>query len=324
MDQSTFEKIVSRAAQAPSVHNAQPTRWRLQGGQIWIAQDPSVTLPHADPDGHSMALSCGAAIEATIIALSNAGFTAKVVDVWENDDRHSWPRHRMAAVVTVSKGIKTDSLAKHLEDRFTWRGAFGAAAPALFGWNRPDTILIMDAPRRQWLAALNDRASLKILRDGAFRKELLSWMRLRPQHPRVQFDGMNQQALGLTRGMARRLALGFGPLWRVLDLMRQSGPMTAQYDVTLTAPLIACFHRPINESPVVTGRAYMRFWLEATSLGLAGWPMAALSDDPNARKEIEAQLAIPPNQRLVQVMRLGKMGGTRPPRARRPLTELIP
>ena len=85
----------------------------------------------------------------------------------------------------------------------------------------------------------------------------------------------------------------------------------------------ASFHRPIGESAVSSGRAYLRLCLEAAHLGLAGWPMAALTDDPDAAEQISVQLAIGPDRQLIQVLRFGVPTGTPPPRARRPLQELI-
>ena len=188
MDQAEFVRIVENAAMAPSVHNAQPARWRLVDGQIWVAHDLIVQLPHADPTGDGIGAPCG--------------------------------------------GDETGAS--------TW------------------------------------------------------------------------------------LLLGFGALWPWLHLLGRTSRMTAQSDFTLTAPILACFHRPKTESPVTSGCAYLRFWLEATSLGLAGWPMAGLTDDADARSEICAHHSIPQDHKLIQVIRLGQPTGPRPPQARRPLSELIP
>ena len=99
--------------------------------------------------------------------------------------------------------------------------------------------------------------------------------------------------------------------------------MTAEAAATRTAPVIAGFHRAAEEDPVSSGRQYLRLWLAATSLGMAGWPMAALTDDPEARAEMERLLVLPPGRRLIQVLRFGMPTDAAPPRARRPLSELI-
>jgi nitroreductase len=328
MHSDLFAEIVTTAALAPSIHNAQPTRWRLVDGTIWVAVDLLVRLPQADPNGDGIALSCGAAVEATVLALSKAGFDAQVNDVWHDDDRHSWLGHRIGAMITYHSGAdidqKADGIAAHLPDRFTWRGAFLDTSAALFGWSRPDTVLVLDQPTKAWIAGLNDAASLGILRDAAFRLELLSWFRLTNDHPRASCDGMNLQALRMTLWGGYQLRAGFGPLWRLLDVFGRTKHLTAEASVTQTAAVIACFHCDKDASPVANGRAYLRLLLEATALGFASWPMAALTDSDHAAQQIIAQLSVPPDRQLVQVIRLGVPTGEQPLRARRPLAELAP
>lgn len=323
MTPEQFHSVVARARLAPSIHNAQPARWQLDGETIHIYADLNIALPNADPTGQGIGLSCGAAVEATVLALSEIGIGAKVSDVWDEDDRNFLQGHRLAARIILQDEVEPDGLAVHLSDRFTWRGPFAPENPALYGWTRADTALVFDRPQRDWLATLNDVASLPILRQKPFRTELMSWMRLTPDHPRVAYDGMALDALGMTAKIARKVTLGFGPLWPLLNALGRTENLTAEAPVTRTAPLIACFHRPKSESAVTTGRAYLRLWLEATALGLAGCPMAALSDTPEAAAQIAQQFGIPRDRRLVQVMRFGIPTGQQPARARRPIMELI-
>lgn len=315
-----FRQVVARANLAPSIHNAQPARWRLRGHVIEVAADLSVKLPHADPTGEAIGLSCGAAVEATLVALP---FAAQVEDVWAHDDVHSWSGHRMAARITVKDAANADALSPQLERRYTWRGAFKPTPPRLFGWTREDTFFVMDEPTRGWIAGLNDAASLGILRDRAFRRELLSWMRLTAGHARYRFDGLSLAALRMDAQIAKTVKLGFGPLWSVMDFFGRTAAMTAEADVTMTAPVLACFHRPVEESAVASGRAYLRLCLEAAHLDLSAWPMAALTDDPLPAGEISQHFGIGPERKLIQILRLGAPSGAQTPRARRPLEELI-
>ena len=76
-----FEAIVALANLAPSIQNAQPARWRLVGDRIEIGADRSIILPQADPTGRHIGLSCGAALEATVLALSKHGVGGTVTDL---------------------------------------------------------------------------------------------------------------------------------------------------------------------------------------------------------------------------------------------------
>src|SRR5206468_446479 len=67
--------LVDEARRAPSVHNIQPARWAaLERGVLALRADPARTLPIADPSGHDVRISLGAACEGMSIALSRRGF----------------------------------------------------------------------------------------------------------------------------------------------------------------------------------------------------------------------------------------------------------
>ncbi|WP_368187457.1 hypothetical protein [Aestuariibius sp. HNIBRBA575] len=317
LNDQSFRSVVARACLAPSVHNIQPTRWHRSDDGIDVFCDLTQSLPVGDPHHLDAGLSSGAAIEATVLALSEMGVSAQVEERW---DAHS--DLKPVAHIRLQSGLQ-DGLSRQLENRFTWRGKFADQTPDLFGWSRSDTFVITDAKRRNWLAELNDQTSYRIMQNPAFRKELLSWMRLRDTHPRLGLDGMGREACQMSDLQARMAGLALGPLWGMLNLFGATKSITSEAEATKSAPVIAAFHQPTEASPIARGRAYLRMWLEATSLGFSGWPMAALSDDPSANAEICARLGIGADRDLVQVIRFGVAMGPPPARARRPLDELI-
>lgn len=321
ISQDIFEMCAQRAALAPSVHNIQPARWKREADVLSLFCDTNICLPAADPTGVASALSCGAVLEGMILALSAHGLGGDVVLTGNS----TTPHQGLVAVahVTLSGTTEVDGLHDQLEHRFTSRGAFQAEPLALYGWTRGDTRLVMDEAGRGALATYNDDASLAILNDASFRSELLSWMRLQPSHPRAGLDGMDRAALGITATQARGLMRVFGRFWPILHRLGQTKRLISEADITSTTPLIALFHRDIHENPVETGRAYLRLCLEAASLGLAGWPMAAIGDHVATRHAVEQQFGISSDRRLVQAIRFGVPTGDAPPRARRPLSEII-
>jgi len=317
-----LEACVVRAGLAPSAHNAQPARWTLDTDGATLFCDLRDTLPASDPEGRATALGCGAALEAMVLALSAHGFGAEV-DLAEAPRFNRGRGLETVAHLRFTEAAAEDPLHRQLERRFTWRGSFDAAPMELYGWSRSDARQVLDDKGRAWLAERNDWASLQMLRDKGLRHELLDWMRLAPRHPRTGLDGMDRAALNLARAPAAALPLVFGPLWRGLDAARLTPRLTAESAATRTAPVIALFHRPRGEHPVESGRAYLRLGLEAASLGMAGWPMSALSDHPAINGETCTRFGIAPDRRLIQAIRFGKPSGAAPPRARRPLSELL-
>ncbi|GBG39182.1 putative NAD(P)H nitroreductase [Mycobacterium montefiorense] len=77
-DVATIRTVLSLASRAPSVHNTQPWRWRVEEQSLHLYSDASRRLPNTDPDGRDLTLSCGAALNHCVIALAAIGWRAKV------------------------------------------------------------------------------------------------------------------------------------------------------------------------------------------------------------------------------------------------------
>lgn len=75
---SEVERAVSFGVRAPSIHNTQPWRWVYRPGVLELYADRSRQLPALDPDGRSMVLSCGAALELTRLGFAPAGWRTEV------------------------------------------------------------------------------------------------------------------------------------------------------------------------------------------------------------------------------------------------------
>jgi nitroreductase len=77
LDRATVEAVLAVAVRAPSIHNTQPWRWRLAGGNLELLADRARQLEVADPDGHSLLVSCGAAAHLTELGLRGAGLAVR-------------------------------------------------------------------------------------------------------------------------------------------------------------------------------------------------------------------------------------------------------
>ena len=73
-----FREIVELACRAPSVHNTQPWLWRAEGSRLRLYADRRRQLMHADPDGRTMVLSCGAALHHAQVAAEGLGWQVTV------------------------------------------------------------------------------------------------------------------------------------------------------------------------------------------------------------------------------------------------------
>ncbi len=77
-DAGTVRTALTLASRAPSVHNSQPWRWRVDAASLHLYSDSSRQLPNIDPDGRDLMLSCGAALHHCIVAFAAVGWRSKV------------------------------------------------------------------------------------------------------------------------------------------------------------------------------------------------------------------------------------------------------
>ncbi|MEM7723203.1 MAG: nitroreductase family protein [Pseudomonadota bacterium] len=323
MTPDLFRSLVARASLAPSVHNVQPALWRLDGEDILLIEDATRRLNAADPTGHDAAISLGAAYEGLRLAAAEEGLISHI-------DRSpgTLGDQQVVARITLTDGGTPDPLSAVVEARQSWRGAFALPTSedrqSVRQLAAEDSAVLVTPDQIATVAALNDRASYRFMVQNTFRAELLSWMRLRPGHPRWSIDGLNAQALRL--GLAERLGAGIvmGAAFPVLRRLGLAAPLLAEAPKTRGAAGILVLHRPAEEDPFESGRAFYRAWLRMEAAGLGAAVMAALADDAEAARDIRALAGIPEDRRIVSAFRIGR----RPPhdqvpRARRPLEELI-
>lgn len=76
LDAATLEKLISAAVAAPSVHNTQPWRYRLDPGTttIEVRAAPDRGLRHTDPIGRALHVSVGAAVFNLRVAVAHFGW----------------------------------------------------------------------------------------------------------------------------------------------------------------------------------------------------------------------------------------------------------
>lgn len=78
LDHAAVVEALTVAVRAPSIHNTQPWSWHLVDGVLALRADRTRQLAVADPDGHSLLISCGAALALTEVGLRAAGWSVAV------------------------------------------------------------------------------------------------------------------------------------------------------------------------------------------------------------------------------------------------------
>lgn len=68
------------------MHNTQPWRWRIDPAGLHLYADPARQLPHTDPDGRDLILSCGIALQHCVTAFAAVGWRSRVRRLPDPDD----------------------------------------------------------------------------------------------------------------------------------------------------------------------------------------------------------------------------------------------
>lgn len=329
LEGETLRGIVAEARLAPSVHNVQPTRWRVDGASVELIGDRARSIPVADPAWRDWRLSHGAALEGFDIALRARGLQLADLSVAPE----AAPRGAHGVETIARFGVAATAEAQRAEPittRVSWRGTFKAAdrevAHALdaLAVAHTDLHLIRGTRDIAEAARLADVAGLHFLRLDAHRAELMHWMRLKRSHSGYARDGLNAAAMALSPVEAWGAGLVLGPLFRPLDAIGLAAPLTSEAAKTRTAAAVVLLHRRKGEDPFVSGRAFYRAWLAMERLGLKGCPMSVLADWPQARDELHARYKLGADRHIVCVFRIGvPSSAPKQAHARLPVDELI-
>jgi hypothetical protein len=328
LDRALLEELIAKVRLTPSVHNIQPTRWRLIGSDtLLLLEDVLRRLPAADPSGHDVRLSHGAAIEGLSLALDRRGL--RIAEVEPLSDATVSDGLLPVARIAIAAGGEPDGLADFVAARASWRGGFrpvdqaGEAALSTVSAMAGDVRLVRGAEAIAAIAQLADEAGFHFLCDDAHRAELLGWLRLSRSDPAYQRDGLSAEAMAMPGVFAFGTGLVLGPLFPLLRRLGLAATLASERGKFANSA-VALFHRAEGEDPLVTGRAFYRAWLAMTAQRLAACPVSVLADWPASNRQLVERHGVPAGRRLVNVFRLGLPNGApSEARARLPVAELI-
>jgi nitroreductase len=302
----TLESLVREAARAPSVHNVQPARWRFEpAGDVILFRALDRTLPVADPAGHDVQASLGAAFEGMVIALSRLGFTLGA----PVPERAAQAEGCEAVVrARISGGATLDPLAASVSERRSYRGRFTRRGARELASARTlaaeDVRVIDDALDIRLASKAHDDATWRFESRREYHAELWSWLRLSRRDPRYRRDGLNADCLALSG--AERLAglVLLRPfVFSVLARLRVARFLVSEASQVKSAIALVLFIPRRSDSAFDVGRRFYRLWLEITAAGLHAVPMSASADDAVTRARYEKD--IPRDRRLANVLRVG-------------------
>ncbi len=310
---------------APSAHNTQPWRLIVTGrSRFSVAWDLDRWLDVADPGGENMAYSLGCAIEAASCVgpieyepsgstdlLADDGFAGEVQVKGTHDANRM---HLLRARRTNRAPFRSDPPPSSTLRELEGQAESGGVALAVVS-GRADI-------RR--LARLTAEGATGCLREDAYLRELLRWLRLSRREPDWDEDGFTPETLLLDpltarlvrwlkrSGRARRAATRLG--------MASMMGLQAAAAVRKSGALLLLSNQDTSPQGFIRGgRALMRLWLTATRAGLAVQPVHFPLALDSTRPEVLRLFGADRSSHPVTLIRIGYARRPAPPSSRLPL-----
>ncbi|TQF35236.1 Tat pathway signal protein [Bradyrhizobium sp. UNPF46] len=255
-------ELVRFATLAANSHNTQPWIFSARGNEITIAPDFTRRCPAVDPDDHHLFVSLGCAAENLILAASTLGWRAapvidgnRIVIALEEAPPAASP---LAAAIPVRQCTRavfdgrsaTPEILRRLED----------------ACREPDVTALLLTDRAA-IAGVTDyvlEGNSAQMRDKAFMRELMSWIRFNEAEALATMDGLFAPASGnpsLPSWLAR-------PLLKFFFTESGENKKYREQLASSSGVVVLAADRSDKAHWIAVGRACQRFGLQATALGL--------------------------------------------------------
>lgn len=313
-----LEELVHYATLAPSSHNTQCWKFRLEDNAISILPDLSRRCPVVDPDDHHLYVSLGCAAENLVQAAIAHGFLGSVTFDPSGDGVVRIALEPSLATVT--------QLFEAIPHRQCTRAKYDGKPLS------PEEIKLLETAgtgNGVRVMMLTERAEMETVLDyvvqgntaqinnNAFMKELKSWIRFNDQEATRTGDGLSGRTTG-NPSIPRWLG---SLLFKLLIRVQPENDKNTRY--IRSSAGIAVFVSDIDDKAhwVEVGRCYERFALQATALGIRNAFVNQPVEEASLRPEFARALGLA-SGRPDLVVRFGR-GAEMPSSLRRSLDAVI-
>ncbi|WP_291684024.1 Tat pathway signal protein [Bradyrhizobium sp.] len=286
---AVLTELVRCATLAANSHNTQAWRFALGESAITLVPDFARRTPVVDPDDHHLFASLGAAVENIVQAAPIFGLAATPHFDAGGDGRVVIElRAGDSAVSEMAAAIVKRQCTRAVYDGRTVPASDLRTLAAAGSSEGVDVVLLTERPAIDAVAALIIDGNTSQLREPAFRSELQHWLRFSYAAALSTGDGLFAPTTG-------NPALP-DPVGRMLfDLVVSADSENSKCLAQIASSAgLAVFVSGRSDRPhwIASGRAYQRFALQATALGIKHAFLNQAVEVPQVRQRLAEHLAL--------------------------------
>ncbi len=262
---SIESRLVHAATLAANSHNTQPWRFSIGQNRIGLRADPARRCPAVDPDDHHLFVSLGCAVENMVQAAGAAGVEA-------------WPSFNPDDGGSIDVALRPDVarntlLAAAIPRRQSTRANFDGSPISFTELDRlvsagsddaVELMLLTDRQAMERVLAAVIEGNTAQVNDPAFVAELRHWLRFSYREALTTLDGLFSGCTGnpvvpdlVGRGLFTLFYTAAGENQKYVEQVRSSSGIA-----------VIAAETDDRQGWVAAGRAFQRFALQATAMGL--------------------------------------------------------
>jgi len=285
-----MKQLIHYATMAPSGHNTQPWKFRIQQQMICICPDLSRRLPVVDPFDRELYISLGCAVENLVIAARHTGHAVSVEKISEDG---TVPLKIGPADGTPDNEGLFDAIQKRQSTR---RQYDGKPIPeddmerlASLPLEQGVTVLFVTDPKKtEAIISLVREGNHIQMQDRDFMRELVSWIRFNETEAGRFRDGLSSKAAG---SLSIPRVVGKFFMRYLLNANTQS-KKDEKYIRSSSALMVLLSENNDRDSWIRTGRSFERLALCTTSLGIKNAHINQPCEIPELRTKLQELLSV--------------------------------
>ena len=309
-DQALKQELVRYATLAPTSHNTQAWKFRIEQHGISISPDFARRTPVVDPDDHHLFVTLGCALENMAQSSLAFGLQSSAQFDAANDLLNVKLEPAKALASPLFKAIPERQCTRGVYDGQPLSSAEFKALESAGSGSGVRVMLLTARAEMEKILALIIEGNTAQMQDAAFVKELKRWLRFSSSQAVETRDGLYSASSGNPSG----------PPWlgsMMFDLMFKAKSENDKYAEQIRSSSgIAVFISSVDDKAhwIEAGRCYERFALQATSMGIRNAMVNPAVEVPAVRQQLAGLLGLS-GGRADLVVRFGR--GTRLPQSLR-------